>query len=325
MNKINIALISGGDSGELEISLKSASVIAKNIDAQKYNVYHIFISGPQWICKTKNNQEVAVDKNDFSVTLNDEKIVFQLAFIAIHGTPGEDGKLQGYFDMMRIPYTTCDFFTSAVTFNKYFTYQVASNLGVKMAQQVYLNHKIKLSDDEIITQVGLPCFVKPNKGGSSVGVSKVNSVHELAPAIQKAFHEDGEVLVEEFISGNELTCGMLHYQGENVIFPLTEIVANKEFFDYEAKYSGLADEITPARVSDEMAAQCRNISNHLYNTLHCRGIVRFDYIMHENELYFLEVNTIPGLSEASIVPQQAQAYGITIAELFDMAIQEALR
>lgn len=322
--KKNIALITGGPGSELEISLNSAKVIQRNLDPSLFDVYLIVIEGFRWFYVAGDNHKTEVDKNDFSLTLDGNKIFFDCVFIAIHGTPGEDGKLQGYFDMLNIPYTACDLFTSALTFNKYFTNQVVENFGiktgsmqiVKLAQAV--NHEFTIPYD-------FPVFVKPNKGGSSVGIAKVKAPSEMLPAIENAFRHDDEVLIQELLTGREITCGLFSYDGKITILPLCEIVSKKEFFDYEAKYSpGMADEIIPAPISEAQAQLCREISVFLYGKLNCKGIVRFDYVMHGDDFYFLEVNTIPGLSEGSIVPRMAKSMGLTMRELFTLSIGEAI-
>lgn len=323
--KKNIALITGGSSGELEISLNSARVIAKHLDPDFYNVYSINILGNDWIYHAAENQKVFIDKNDFTLNLAGSKIRFQSVFIAIHGTPGEDGKLQGYFDMLGIPYTACDVYTSSLTFNKLFANQVVSDLGVRTGKLICLRFDEEFDPEFIAGQVGLPCFVKPNKGGSSVGVTKVKSMEDLMAAIHLAFQHDDEVLVQENITGAEITCGLMRHKDELLIFPLCEVVSKKEFFDYEAKYTkGMSDEILPARISEEAAKKCREISAYLYTALNCKGVVRFDYLLSDNEFYFLEVNTIPGLSESSIVPKMAKAMGISLRELFTMLIEESI-
>jgi D-alanine-D-alanine ligase len=328
--KKNIALLTGGYSKEYEVSVSSGRVIAANLDSEKFNVFQINITKDCWQY-LDHNVPVEVDKNDFSITINGERIMFDAAFIGIHGTPGEDGKLQGYLDIIEIPYNTCGRTTSALTFNKYFTNELISIWGFNVAKTLYLNKRDNIDLDQIIKFAGLPCFVKPNCNGSSVGISKVHSLEELQPALDIAFAEDEEVLVQENIAGIEVTCGIYEKNQQLITLPLTEIISAKEFFDYEAKYTaGLSDEITPARIDDDLARECREISNLLYRKLNCRGIVRFDYILtagdedDKRKFYFLEANTIPGLSEASIVPKQAATAGITLKELFTDIVNETL-
>lgn len=323
--KKNIALIAGGDSGEAEISFKSAQVIKKNIDNERFNVYRIFMHKGKWVYIDDNDTEYTVDKNTFTIKLNENIIKFDCAFIAIHGTPGEDGKLQGYFDILSIPYTTCDMFTSALTFNKHFCNQLVREYGATISKSVVSRKYSPLSKEQILNEIKLPCFVKPNKGGSSIGTTKVKESDELENALALAFEQDDEVLIEEFIPGTEITCGVIRSKGEYIAFPITEIVSKTEFFDYKAKYTtGMSDEITPARISKEIELQCKEMSLNLYKKLNCKGVVRFDYILSNNKLYFLEVNTVPGQSENSIVPQQARAMGMSIKELYSRLIDEAL-
>ncbi len=323
--KRNIALITGGWSGEIEISLKSAAVIKNHLDKNIYNVYLIVIERDNWFYHHDENTKIPVDKNNFSTRIDGQEIRFDCTFIAIHGTPGEDGKLQGYFDMLKIPYTACDVFTSSLTFNKYFTNHIVENLGVKVGKMQIIKTGQEFNQPDIIKSITFPCFVKPNKGGSSVGISRVNKAEELQSAIEKAFMHDDEVLVQEFIKGREIACGLIRNNDKMVILPLCEIISKKEFFDYEAKYTdGLADEIVPAPINENLAEKCREISVFLYENLNCKGIVRFDYILDGDEFYFLEVNTIPGLSEGSIVPKMANHIGMSIKELFTMMVEEAI-
>lgn len=323
--KRNIALITGGWSGEIEISLKSAAVIKNHLDKNIYNVYLIVIEGDNWFYHHDENTKIPVDKNNFSIRVNGHEIRFHCTFIAIHGTPGEDGKLQGYLDMLKIPYTACDVFTSSLTFNKYFTNHIVENLGVKVGKMQIIKTGQDFNQPDIIKSIAFPCFVKPNKGGSSVGISRVNKAEELQSAIEKAFMHDDEVLVQEFIKGREIACGLIRNNDKMVILPLCEIISKKEFFDYEAKYTdGLADEIVPAPINENLTEKFREISVFLYENLNCKGIVRFDYILDGDEFYFLEVNTIPGLSEGSIVPKMANHIGMSIKELFTMMVEEAI-
>ncbi len=331
MIKKNIALLTGGFSKEYEVSVSSGRVIAAHLDSALFNIYQINITADRWLY-LDGSSAVEVDKNDFSLTIKDQKIRFDGAFIGIHGTPGEDGKLQGYLDLMNIPYNTCGRTTSAVTFNKYLSNELVSGWGVKVAKTIYLHRRDKINLDYIVQYTGLPCFVKPNSNGSSVGVTKVRTIQELQPAIDIAFAEDDEVLVQEFIAGVEITCGIYEKDQKPVVLPLTEIVSANEFFDYQAKYTqGYSDEITPARINDDLSKECKEMSLVLYRKLNCRGIVRFDFILtpdqngNKREFYFLEVNTIPGLSEASIVPKQASAMGISLKDLFRDIMNETLQ
>lgn len=323
--KKNIAIVSGGDSGEYEISIQSGRIVEKYLDKEKYNTYAVIIKGKNWYHRCPHNNEYEIDKNDFSLQMVGEKIKFHCVFIAIHGTPGEDGKLQGYFDMLGIPYTTCDHVISALTFNKHLTKQVVGNLGVKIARSVLVHQSDPPGGEYILQQLRLPLFIKPNNGGSSVGMSRVNKAEDLDNAIEHAFREDDEILIEEFIQGREITCGVLKSKGVITTLPVTEIISKKEFFDFEAKYDPtLADEVVPAQIPAETFKACQEASAFLYKQLNCKGVVRFDYIFNDSGIYFLEVNTVPGMTEASIVPKMAKAYGMSLSELFDCLLEEAL-
>lgn len=323
--KQKIAIVAGGDSGEFEVSMKSAGVVKRFLDPDRFLPYLIIIKGRDWRYIDEDGEIIFINKDDFSLSLNGEKLVFDAVFIAIHGTPGEDGKLQGYFDLLGLPYTSCDQTTSALTFNKFFTLKFAAGLGLKVARSVLLKKGDKPDYDEIAGIAGIPCFVKPNQGGSSVGMTKVNSAGMLPAAIEKAFREDTQVLIESYISGREITCGVVTDKGRVRSLPVTEIISKNEFFDYEAKYTdGMADEITPAQIPEDIEKMCRKTSEDLYKTLNCRGFVRFDFIYNDTGVYFLEVNTVPGLSPNSILPQQAEAVGISLTSLFTMVLEQAL-
>jgi len=324
--KKKIALLLGGDSSEAVISVKSAGQVLQHLDDALYDVYPINITGTSWTY-AHNDTTIDVDKNDFSVTIDGKSIRFDCAVPVIHGTPAEDGRLQAYFELMRVPYTTCDVLTSSLTFNKHACKTCLNSLGILFPKGKLIRKGEKVNVQEIFGWVGLPCFIKPNNGGSSFGVSKIKSSNELAAALETAFAEDAhEVLVEEYIDGTEITCGLVKLDGEIMVFPITEIVSKKEFFDVEAKYeAGMAEEITPARISESLRADCVTISTAIYRFLNCRGIVRIDYIARDGRLYFLEVNTIPGMSEASIIPKQIQTMGtITVKELYTNLINEAI-
>jgi D-alanine-D-alanine ligase len=326
----NIALIAGGYSGENIVSIRSAAVVEQHLDSALFNVYKIIITPEDWTHTTADGRIVSVDKNDFSLAINGKSITFEAAFIIVHGTPGEDGKLQGYLDMLKIPYNTCDAATSALTFNKGFCNKVVKNLNiVNVADSIHFFKDQPYPIAEIAEKLGFPCFVKPNGGGSSIGMSKVKTLEELQPAIDRAFLEDTQVLVERFVKGREFSCGMFRSNGnstsEKIVFPITEIISKKDFFDYEAKYTaGITDEITPAHVDDTYRILIQETASQLYDKLNCAGIVRFDFILEEgtNALYFLEVNTVPGQSENSIVPQQARALGWTVRELYTRVMAE---
>ena len=322
--KKNIAIVYGGDSGEFDISVNSAHVVARNLDEGLFNTYPILIKGKSWEYIDREGIPHPVDKSEFTLLLAGKTIAFDGVFMAIHGTPGEDGRLQAYFDMLGIPYTSSGQATSSLTFNKYFCNRFVDSIGVKIARSVLLDRGQAGHTKKILEELSLPVFIKPNNGGSSVGTSRVNSENELDPAIERAFREDSQVLAEEYIKGREITCGVITYKGEIRALPLTEIISQKEFFDYEAKYQGKALEVTPADIPTAVAEECRKISMMLYRELNCKGMVRIDYIFNDEGLFFLEVNTVPGLSEASIVPQQAAADGISLKELFSETVLNAL-
>ncbi|MVT09257.1 D-alanine--D-alanine ligase [Chitinophaga tropicalis] len=327
--KKNIALVAGGYSGEYVISVQSAAVIEKHLDSSRYNVYKIAITRDGWNYTGADGQAVAVDRNDFTLTINGNKIKFDAVFIGIHGTPGEDGRLQGYFEMLDIPFTSCGMVTSALTFNKSYCNKVVASLNVvNVSKSVHIFRDQPFDTKAILQELQLPVFVKPAEGGSSIGMSKVNTAEELEPAIEKAFKEDVQILIEEFVKGREITCGLYKANGEFTVLPATEILSTKEFFDYEAKYTpGKAREVTPAEAPEEVISLIQATARKLYDKLNCRGIVRMDFIWEEekNRLFFLEVNTMPGQSENSIVPQQVRAAGKTLQEFYGTLIEECLR
>lgn len=322
--KKKIALITGGYSGEAVISYKSASSIEKNIDDTKWACYKIDINPLGWNYLSPGGKKIPVDKNDFSITIDGNKVNFDAVLVSLHGTPGEDGKLQGYFDTLNIPYSSCDTATSALTFNKRYTVAVASFAGMHVAKSVHLFKHIPVTPDQILKELKLPVFVKPNNGGSSIGMSKVKQAGELQAALNKAFKEDDQVLVEEFIKGRELTIGVFKSKGEIIALPITEIIAKNEFFDFEAKYEGASDEITPAVVDESIAEKVRTEAKKAYAVFNCRGIVRIDFIYDEasGNPYMLEINTVPGQSDASLVPQQVVAMGWTLKQFYSALIEE---
>jgi D-alanine-D-alanine ligase len=326
--KKKIALVAGGYSGEYVISLGTASTIEKNLDHSIYDVYKIIIDRKEWFHETPSGQKVIVDKNDFSLTIDGQKNVFDAAFIAVHGSPGEDGRLQGYFDMINLPYTTCNSIVSALTFNKSFCNKVLKDYHVvHIANSVVLYKNVPYSLGAIMESLKLPVFVKPNESGSSLGVSKVVSPEQLMGAIDKAFAEDNQVLIEEFIEGRELTIGVYAIKGKIHTLPPTEIVSKNDFFDYEAKYTpGVTNEITPAPIAADVLSQLNRKAENIYLHLNCRGIVRMDFILNKknNELFFLEVNTMPGQSENSIVPQQVRAAGMDLKTFYGNLLNEIL-
>ncbi len=318
-----IAVICGGYSGEYEISVQSAHMVQKNLNPLKYNSYVIYIEKDGWFYYDELKNKFEINSNDFSLTIDGKKITFDGVFNAIHGTPGEDGKILGYFDMLNIPYTSSGSDVSSLTFNKYHCNNFVRSLGLNLANSISFTIDEKYNSHDIIATLGLPVFVKPARSGSSVGVTKVKSSEELESAIDMAFKVDSRVIIEEFLEGREIDCGLLKYKEQLIILPLTEIVSNNEFFDYEAKYTaGKADEITPPVALDsEFELEIKATSSLLYNKLECKGIVRVDYILTSDALYFIEINTVPGLSAASIVPKQAEVMDIPISRLFEMTIE----
>lgn len=326
--KTNVALLAGGYTGESVVSLNSAKQIESSLDYQLYNVYKIIFTQEEWYYQAESGDKFFIDKNDFSLTTSDGKVTFDVVFIIIHGSPGEDGKLQGYFDLLRIPYTTCDATTSALTMNKGYTKAVVAginNLNIASSLQLFTNNET--IGQEIQSQLKLPLFIKPNNGGSSIGMSKVNVWEQLGVALDKAFAEDSQILVEEFISGREFTVGIYKAKGEVVVLPITEIKSSKEFFDYEAKYTkGVTEEITPAIISAEQTEKVGEIVTNVFAKLNCKGVVRVDFILQDftEEFYFIEINTVPGQSENSIIPQQVRATGMNMKDFYSLLIEEAL-
>ncbi|RCH53971.1 D-alanine--D-alanine ligase [Mucilaginibacter hurinus] len=324
MTTKNIALLAGGYSGEYEVSLNSAKNIASSLNASKYKVYTILLNRQRWVYEAAGGM-VDVDKNDFSITLNGEKIKFDFAFITIHGTPGEDGKLQGYFDMLGIPYNTCDSTTSAITMNKAYTKAIVHDVpNLHTARSIKLLKNDLHDVATIASALKFPLFIKPNNGGSSVGMSKVYNAAALPEALEKAFREDDQVLVEEFIQGREFSQGIARLHGKITVLPATEIKSSKDFFDYEAKYTpGVSEEITPADIPADKATQIAGILTEVYIRLNCRGMVRIDFILQEgtNDFYFIEVNTTPGQSANSLIPQQVRAAGMDVGEFYGMLIE----
>jgi D-alanine-D-alanine ligase len=325
MSKKNIAVLAGGNSSENLISLMSAENIAAGLNKEKFNVYVVNISGSEWTVISPTDCGYIVNKNDFSFNLNGQKEKFDCVFPAIHGTPGEDGLFQGYLEMLDIPYVGCNVLTSSLTFNKYYCNTFLRHFNISVSDSVLVRENISFDVATIIKTTGLPCFVKPNAGGSSFGITKAKALNHVLPAIVKAFKESEEVIVEKFISGREITCGMFKTKNRTEIFPLVEIKSKNEFFDYDAKYnSALNEEIVPAPVSAELTEKCRELSSKIYDVLNCKGIVRIDYILHENEFYFLEINTLPGMTAESIVPKMIKNHGMTFTEVADLLIDDIL-
>ncbi len=322
-----IALVTGGYSGEAEISYLSAVTIYNNLDKAKYDVFKIDIAPAGWVYEDEDGKKSVIDRNDFSINTGAQKVRFDAVFIGIHGTPGEDGKLQGYFDMLSIPYTSCNAATSALTFNKRYTTAVAGMSGIAVAPSVLFIKNQFTNAGEVAAALSFPVFVKPNNGGSSIGMSKVNTAHELDAAIEKAFKEDSQVLVEEMIAGREFTVGVFRSDGAITVLPITEVSTDKEFFDFEAKYKGKSKEVTPAEMPAGWKEKVEAAAAKIYALFDCRGVVRIDFIYNEaaDTPYMLEINTVPGQSEASIVPQQVRASGRNLQDFYSQLVDEALR
>lgn len=321
----NVAIVMGGYSSEYKISLTSGNVVFNNINRTKFNPFRIHIFKEKWVYVDENDAEFPIDKNDFSVTVAGTKINFDVVFNAIHGTPGEDGLLQAYFELLQIPQTSCDYYQAALTFNKRDMLSVLKPYGIKTAESYYLNLGDEINVDAILEKVGLPCFVKPNKSGSSFGISKVKTAAEFLPAIENAYKEDDEIIIESFLDGTEVSVGVINYKGTVTVLPITEIVSENDFFDYEAKYLGKSKEITPARISDELKVKIETVAKRAYEVLKMKGFSRSEFIIVNNEPHMLEMNTIPGLTTESILPQQAREAGISLPELFENAIELALK
>ncbi len=321
----NIAIIMGGYSSEVEISLKSGEVVYQNISKEKYNTYKVHILKEKWVLVDDHKKEFPINKHDFSAEINGQKINFDCIFNAIHGHPGEDGTILAYFELIGLKHTSAPFYQMALTFNKRDCLSVVKQYGIKTAKSYFLNKGDNINVEEIIAKVGLPCFVKPNNAGSSFGISKAKTASEMVPAIEKAFKEDSQILIEEFLDGPEITIGVFNFKGKIKVLPMTEIVSENEFFDYEAKYLGKSQEITPARISPEIHQKLEKIAAHVYQILNMSGFSRSEYILVNDEPYFLEMNTVPGLTIASLIPQQAEAAGISLEEFFHNAIEMALK
>jgi len=324
--KKKVALVTGGLSGEAQISYKSAVTVNSNLDRSKFDVFQIDVNPSGWWYTPENGTPQKVNRDDFSITDSGSKINFDVVLLCIHGTPGEDGKLQGYFDMLGLPYTSCDAATSALTFNKRYTVAVAAFGGISVANSMHLFKHTPITPEAILEKLQLPVFVKPNNGGSSIGMSKVTTADALAPALEKAFKEDTQVLVEEFISGREFTIGVFKTKGALQVLPITEIETSNEFFDFEAKYQGKSVETTPANINATMQAQLEAAAKRVYEVLNCRGVVRIDFIYNEQKglPYMLEVNTVPGQSAASVIPQQVIAMGVSLQDFYTSIIEESL-
>ena len=326
MSKKNVAVVMGGFSDEYKVSLKSGQLIYDSLDRDLYNVYKVVVLKEEWYFLNENEEKLPINKGDFSVTLSDGAILkFDVCFNIIHGAPGENGELQGYWNAIGQKYTGCDFYKSALTFNKKDTLAVLAKYGIPSAKSFYLRKGENINEEKIVEELGLPLFVKPNQSGSSLGISKVKAKSELAAAIEFAFKEDDEILIESFLNGMEVSVGVIDYKGETIVLGITEIVPHKEFFDYEAKYEGASEEITPARLDDETRYKVEKIAKHAYNSLGMSGFSRSEFIIMNDTPYMLEMNTNPGFSPASILPQQAKIYGISIKDLCGNEVEKALK
>jgi len=320
-----IAIVAGGNSSEFEISVKSARAVERAL-TNRYDTYLIMIKGVDWYWEDLSGQIYKVDKNTFTLKLHNRLVRFDAVFIAIHGTPGENGFLQGYFEMMGVPYTGCNTYTSALTFNKNACKTFLKDFSVNMARSVFINKNNIPDPGTLAKKIGLPMFIKPNESGSSFGVSKVTKVEEIMPAIELAFTESPQVLAEEFINGTEVACGVLKTSEKTIVLPVTEIISKNVFFDFEAKYDpSKANEITPARLPDKIISAIQKASSDIASYLDCKGLVRVDFIVLNDEPVFIEVNTIPGITEESIVPKQMKEYGIEPGELYSMLIEDAIK
>ena len=318
----NIALMTGGDSSEWQIALQGAENIGNALDRSRYSPYTIVLRNGHWTYTAPDGTKSELDRNDFTLPVADRKIKLDYALIVIHGTPGEDGRLQGYLDMMGIPYSSCGFVSSVLTFDKAACKRAVAGSGIHLAKEILLNKTSEIDPAAIIAELGLPLFVKPNASGSSFGVTKVKKQNELLPAITEAFKESDQVLMEEFIEGREISCGVMIAGGKEYIFPITELVCQSEFFDYKAKYQGFSNEITPADLPEAIRKEVNRLTLIAYKRLNCRGVVRIDFIVKGETPYMIEINTIPGMSSHSIIPQQAATMGMSLTELFNLIIDE---
>jgi len=322
--KRNIAIVCGGDSSEHDVSLRSAQGLYSFFDKERYNVYIVDIKGQNWHVELHDGTTTRIDRNDFSFMENGKVVLFDYAYITIHGTPGENGLLQGYFDLIDLPYSTSGVLVEAMTFDKFVLNQYLRGYGVSVADSLLIRQGYEklVSDDEIERRIGMPCFVKPAADGSSFGVSKVKNKDQLAPAIRKAMMESPEVMVEQFLEGTEISIGVYKTKEKSVVLPATEVVTSNEFFDYDAKYNGQVQEITPARLSETVTRRVREITSHIYDILHCNGIIRIDYIISkEGKISMLEVNTTPGMTVTSFIPQQVKAAGLSMTDVLTEIVE----
>ncbi len=325
MTKKNIAVVMGGYSDEYKVSLKSGQLIFDSLDREKYNVHKVVILKDDWYLWDEQDNKFPINKADFSATLADgSKLTFDVCFNTIHGKPGENGELQAYWDVIGQRYTGCNFYQSALTFNKKDTLSVLAKYGIPSAKSIYLKKGETIDTEYIVKEIGLPCFVKPNESGSSLGISKVKDISEFDKALEVAFAEDDDILIESFLNGTEVSVGVVDFQGETIVLGITEIIPDKEFFDYEAKYEGASQEITPARLDDATREKVETIAKKAYQSLGMQGFSRSEYIIVNGTPYMLEMNTNPGFSPASILPQQALHYGISIKDLCGNEVEKAL-
>jgi D-alanine-D-alanine ligase len=323
--KQNIAVVMGGFSSEYDISIQSGNVVLDHIDREKYTPYKVIITRDKWVVLDSSDAEHQIDKNDFSAVIEGEKLCFDAVFNIIHGAPGEDGPLAGYFDLIGMPNSASGQFESALTFNKAECSLLLKSIGVSTPEAFYLAKHENYTEDEIIEQVGLPCFVKPNRSGSSIGISKVTEKSQLKTAIEKAFEVDSQILIESMVQGIEVACGVSNHDKTVKSLAITDVVPQNDFFDYESKYSGESEEVTPARIHTETYNQIMEESEFIYESLNLNGIARVDYIVTENGVpFFIEVNTVPGLSEESLVPKQAEFIGLSLGDLFNKTIENTL-
>ena len=321
--KRTIAIVAGGDSSEYEVSLNSAKGIYSFIDKEKYNLYIVELSRKKWEAVLDDGSHSPIDKNDFSFMDKGEKIIPDFAYITIHGTPGENGILQGYFELIGIPYSSCDVLVSALTFSKFTLNQYLKGFGIRVAESILVNKSKGVSNDDVVNTIGLPCFIKPNASGSSFGVTKVKTADQIQPALEAAFQESDDVMIEAFMDGIELANGCYKTKKRSIVFPITEVVSQNEFFDYNAKYKGEVTEITPARLSPELTDRVQQLTSAIYDILGCRGIVRVDYIITEGEkINMLEINATPGMTATSFIPQQVRAAGIDIKDVMTDIIED---
>ncbi|MCQ2234504.1 MAG: D-alanine--D-alanine ligase [Paludibacteraceae bacterium] len=323
--KKNIAIVAGGEQSEKEVSLRSAAGIYSFIDKEKYNLNIVTIVGDEWLAQDGDANYV-IDKNDFSFTRsNGEKVKFDCAYVTIHGVPGEDGKLQGYFELLHLPYSCCNVLAASITFNKFACNHFLKAFGVNVAKSVVVTKGQSVDADKIAAEMGLPCFVKPNAGGSSYGVTKVKAADQIVPAIEKALHEGPQVMIESLMTGTEITCGVYKTAEKTVVLPITEVVSHNEFFDYDAKYKGQVEEITPARLSAEVTARVQAQTSAIYDALGAHGLIRVDYIISaDGKINLLEVNTNPGMTATSFIPQQVRAAGLDIKDVMTDIIEDSI-